>query len=74
MNSCLSLSFIVLKRHYYQGNSNKSKRLIRVVLQFRGFIHCHHGGNQGSIQANVVLEDELRVLHLDPQEQKETVT
>ena len=28
----------------------------------------HHGGRHGSVQADMVPEKELRVLHLDPQE------
>ena len=35
---------------------------------FRGLVHYRHG----SMQADMVLEKELRVLHLDLQEQKET--
>ena len=27
----------------------------------------HHGGKHGSIQADMVLEKELRVLHINPQ-------
>jgi hypothetical protein len=30
-------------------------------------MHCHHGRKHGSLQADVVLEKELRVLHLDLQ-------
>jgi len=33
----------------------------------RGSVHYHHGGKHGSVQADVVLEKELRALHLDPQ-------
>ena len=36
-------------------------------LQFRDSVHYHHGGNHGSMQADMVLE-EPRVLHLDLQE------
>ena len=31
-----------------------------------GLVHCHHRGKHGSSQADVVLEEELRILHLDP--------
>jgi hypothetical protein len=33
----------------------------------RGFVHYHHGRKQGSVQADMVLEKELRGLHLDLQ-------
>jgi hypothetical protein len=32
----------------------------------RGSVHYYQGGKHGSIQADKVLEEELRVLHLDP--------
>jgi hypothetical protein len=32
---------------------------------FRGSVHYHHGMKHGSLQANIVLEEKLRVLHLD---------
>ena len=32
---------------------------------FRGSVHYHHGRKHGSVQADMVLEKELRVLHLD---------
>jgi hypothetical protein len=38
-----------------------------LAYRFRGSVHYHHGGKHGSIQADVVLEKELRALHLDPQ-------
>ena len=41
----------------------KEKHLIGVDLQFRDLVYYHHGG----MQADTVLEKELRVLHLDPQ-------
>lgn len=42
----------------------KEKYLIGVAsLWFRDSVHCHHGGEHGSIRADVVLE--LRVLYLD---------
>ena len=32
---------------------------------FRGLIHYHHSRKHGSMPADIVLEKELRVLHLD---------
>ena len=52
---------IAVKKHHGQGNSYKGKHFIGVGLQFRGSVHYHHGG----LQADVVLEKLLRVLHLD---------
>ena len=44
-------------------------------LQFRGLVHCHHRGKDGGMQADMVLEKELRVLHPDLQTAgRETVT
>ena len=57
---------ISLKRHRDQDNSYKGECLIRAGLQFRGLVHYHHGRKHGSVQADMVLEKELRVLHLDP--------
>ena len=36
-------------------------------LQFQGLVHYSHGGKHGSMQADMVLPKELRVLHHDPQ-------
>ena len=46
-----------------------------LAYSFRGLVHYHHGGKHGSIQADMVLEKELRVLHPDLQTAgRETVT
>jgi hypothetical protein len=55
-----------MKRHHDQDNSYKGKHSVGAGLQFQRFIHYHHGRKHGSIQADIVLEKELRVLHLDP--------
>ena len=39
----------------------------RLAYGFRGFAHYHHGGEHSGRQADMELEKELRVLHLDPQ-------
>jgi hypothetical protein len=36
-----------------------------MAYRFKGLIHYHHGGKHGSIQADMVLKEKLRVLHLD---------
>jgi hypothetical protein len=38
--------------------------------RFRGSVYYHHGEKHGSIQVDMVLEKELRVLHLDPKVSK----
>ena len=41
---------------------------VSVAVKTPGLVHCHYGGKHGSmLQADVVLEKELRVLHPDPQ-------
>ena len=39
---------------------------MELAYRFRGSVRYHHSGKHGSIQADMVLEKELRVLHLDP--------
>ena len=46
--------------------THKGNHLIGTGFQFRDLVHYHHGGKHGSMQADMVLEKELRVLHLDP--------
>jgi hypothetical protein len=45
------------------------KEIISLELgySFKGLAHCCHGKKHGSRQADMMLEKELRVLHLDPQ-------
>jgi hypothetical protein len=47
-------------------NSYKGKHLIGASLQFRSLVHSHHGEKHGCAQTDMVLQKELRVLHLDP--------
>jgi hypothetical protein len=56
-----------MKRHHDHSNSYKGNHLIGAGVQFQGSIHYQHDGEHGSRQADVILEKELRVLHLDPQ-------
>ena len=51
---------IVVKRHH------KGNHLIELSHSFKGLVHYHHGGKHGGTQADLMLEKELRVLHLDP--------
>jgi hypothetical protein len=36
-----------------------------LAYSFRGLVHYHHGRKHGSMQADIMLKKELRVLHLD---------
>ena len=36
-----------------------------LAYSFRGLAHYHFGGTHGTVQADMVLEKELKVLHLD---------
>ena len=45
----------------------KANVSLELAYRFRGLVHYHHSRKHGSIQADMVLEKELRVLHLDPQ-------
>ena len=49
----------------------KENHFIGAGLQSRGSVHYHHGRRHGGMQADMVLEKKLRVLHLDLK--KETV-
>jgi hypothetical protein len=39
----------------------------KTCQQFQRRFHYSHGGKHGSVQIHMVLEKELRVLHLNPQ-------
>ena len=60
---------VAVKRHHGHDDSKsyKRKHLIRAGLQFRGLVHHHHGGKHDSMQADMVLEKELKLLNLDQQ-------
>ena len=54
-----------MKRHDDGGNSCKEQHFIGVADSFRGSVHDHHGRKHDWFQEDMVLEKELRVLHLD---------
>ena len=57
-----------MKRYHDQGNPYKGKQLIGTGLYYQRFIvHYHYGRKHGSVQADMVIEKELTVLHFDPQ-------
>jgi hypothetical protein len=39
---------------------------LRQTYSFRGLVDYPHDGKHGGMQADMLLEKELRVLHLDP--------
>lgn len=55
-----SYSFIVMKRHHHQSNSYKG-HLIGTYLQFQRFSPYY-----SRREADMVLEEALRILHLNP--------
>jgi len=61
------VSFVV-NRHQDQDKYYKENIKLGVAYNFRGSVNYHQGGKHGSIQA-VMVQEELRVLHLDPQRQ-----
>ena len=56
-----------MNEHYGHGNSYKEKHLVGAGLQFRDLVLYHHGRENVCLQADMVLEKELRVLHPDQQ-------
>ena len=60
----VSQGFIVVKRHHDHSKFYKGKHS---NYSFRGSVYYHHGRKHGNVQADMVLEKELWVLHLDLQ-------
>ena len=58
-------------RLHDHSNAYKGNISLGLAYRFRGSVHYHHGGKHGSIQADMMLEKELRVVHLDWQTEKE---
>jgi len=54
-----------VKRHRDYFNSYKGKPLIGADVEFRGLVYYHHGGKHDNVQADVVLQKELKVLQMD---------
>ena len=55
-SQCLNHCFIAMKRYHDHSNSDKGKNLVGAGLQFRGLVHCHHGGKHGHMEPNMELE------------------
>ena len=58
---------IPVKTHRDHGNSDKGKHFIGTTYSFRGLVHYCHGEKHGGMQAEMVLEKELSILHFDLQ-------
>jgi hypothetical protein len=52
-----------VKEHHDQNSSYKGKHLL--PYNFRGSVHYRYGRKHGRVQADMVFEKKLRVLHLD---------
>ena len=52
----------------------KNNILLGAGLQIQRFRGYHHGGTHGSVQADMALEKELRVLHLVPKAARRRLT
>lgn len=56
---------MAVKRHHNQGNSYTGHLFVD-GWQFRGSVHYYHGRKHASVQEDMMLEKELRILYLDP--------
>jgi hypothetical protein len=56
--------FIALKSHHEHKGNNIS---LGLACSFRCATHYHHGQEHGRVRADMVLENELKFLRLDPQ-------
>jgi hypothetical protein len=65
LGDCHSLCSVAGERHHDCGTPGK---------QFRGLVYYHQGRKHGSIQADMVLAEELRALHPDVKKGRDTAT
>ena len=56
-----------MKKHHNHSNLHNGKHLIGMAYSFRGLGHYHHSATHDNVQADKLLENELKVLHLYPQ-------
>ena len=65
-----------MKRHHDHGNSYLKETIsLRLAYRFRDLVHYLHGRKHDCMQADMVLEKELKVLlHIDPQAAGDGVT
>jgi hypothetical protein len=55
-------AFISVKRYHDHNNFYKENIYLGLAYSFRGLVHYHHGRKHGTVQADMVLEKQLRVL------------
>jgi hypothetical protein len=67
ISTCLHQCSLAVERHHGHRDSYQGKNLVRADLQLRGLHHCHHGRDHSSMQVDMLLENEFKVLHLDLQ-------
>ena len=65
--TCFSQCSNAVKKRGDSDNSDKRNHLIAAVYSFRGLVCHQHGREDGDTQAHMVLEKQLRVLHLNDQ-------
>lgn len=56
-----------MNRYHDHSNPYKGKHLIGASLQVQNLVYYHHGRKHGGMQADMVLEKEPVILHLDQQ-------
>ena len=56
-----------MKKHHGHKSCYKGQYFVGAGLEFRGLVHYCHCGKHDSVQAGMMLQKDLRVLHLDPQ-------
>lgn len=64
---CGSYGSIAVKRLMTTATLTTENISLELAYNFRVLVHYHHGGECVGMQADMVLEKELRVLHLDLQ-------
>lgn len=58
---------LAVKRYHDHRYSYKEKHLNEVSLLMRGLVHYYHHGKHDNMQVGMMLEKELRGLHIGPQ-------
>lgn len=56
-----------MKTYHDHGNSYKGKHLIGLAYSFKDLVHYCHRRKHGGMEADMLLEKELKVLHMNPQ-------
>jgi hypothetical protein len=67
LDSCLNWGFYCYEETHGHSNSHEGKLVIAAGFQFRVLAHYCHVRKHDSVQADLVLETEMRVIHPDLQ-------